>query len=160
MNKYALCLHLVKFASKLINSIEPLRITLSSTSYLINREVPWSGFFESYNPNIIETLIGNSSGSLSESWVFHETQQNPHSYLFYTLYSFGLIGMFVYLYFLLKLLNNISRKNNYEILFPLLSILILINNLKSDNLILFSNTFLFCYIFANSIKIYRTQFFN
>ncbi len=147
-------------SSKLINSIEPLRTTLSSTSYLINREVPWSGFFESYNPNLIETLIGNSSGSLSESWVFHETQHNPHSYLFYTLYSFGLIGMFVYLYFLLKLLNNISRKNNYEILFPLLSILILINNLKSDNLILFSNTFLFCYIFANSITIYRTRFIN
>ena len=140
-------------SSQFINSIEPLRIYLSSTSYLINREIPWSGFFESYNPNFLEVIIGNSSGSISESWVYNGTQHNPHSYLFVIVYSFGLIGVLSYLYILFTLINKISRKKNHEILFPLLTALILINNLKSDNLILFSNAYLFCYIFAISIQL-------
>jgi hypothetical protein len=139
-------------SSQFINSLEPLRISLSSTSNLINREIPWSGFFESYNPNFLEVIIGNSSGSISESWAYHSTQHNPHSYLFYIIYSYGLVGVFLYLYILFTLINKLSRKKNYEIFFPLLTALILINNLKSDNLILFSNAFLFCFIFVNSIK--------
>ena len=139
-------------SSKFINSLDPLRVSLSSTSYLINREIPWSGFFESYNPNFLEVIIGNSSGSISESWAYHSTQHNPHSYLFYIIYSYGLVGVFLYLYILFTLINKLSRKKNYEILFPLLTALILINNLKSDNLILFSNAFLFCFIIANSIQ--------
>ena len=139
-------------SSKFINSLDPLRVSLSSTSYLINREIPWSGFFESYNPNFLEVIIGNSSGSISESWAYHSTQHNPHSYLFYIIYSYGLVGVFLYLYILFTLINKLSRKKNYEILFPLLTALILINNLKSDNLILFSNAFLFCFIIANAIQ--------
>ena len=60
--------------------------------------------------------------------------------------------VYMYLYILFTLINKLSRKKNYEILFPLLTALILINNLKSDNLILFSNAFLFCFIIANSIQ--------
>jgi len=144
-------------SSQFIHSIEPLRISLSSTSYLINREIPWSGFFESYNPDFVEIIIGNSIGSISESWAYHGTQHNPHSYLFVMVYSFGLVGVFLYLYILFTLINKLSRKKNYEILFPLITALMLINNLKSDNLILFSNAFLFCYIIAISIQTMKSS---
>ena len=66
--------------------------------------------FESYNPDFVEIIIGNSIGSISESWAYHGTQHNPHSYLFVMVYSFGLVGVFLYLYILFTLINKLSRK--------------------------------------------------
>ncbi len=129
---------------------------VSSMSGLLNREVPWSGFFESYNPTMVTTFFGNSSGSISESWVHNQTQHNPHSILLYILYAHGLVGVIFYLYSLFYFLS-ISFLSNKINFIPLLSSLVLINNLKSDNMILFSNTLFISILMGISLSIYVKQ---
>jgi len=136
-----------------LESNQLLKKPISSMSILLNREVPWSGFFESYNPSLISTFFGNSSGSMSESWVYNQTQHNPHSIILYILYGHGFIGVLLFIG-LLFYLFNISLQNNKIHFIPLLSSLVLINNLKSDNMILFSNALLISLLIGISISLY------
>lgn len=136
-----------------LESNQLLKKPISSMSNLLNREVPWSGFFESYNPSTISTFFGNSSGSMSESWVFNQTQHNPHSIVLYILYCHGFIGIILFIA-LMFYLFNISLQNNKIYFIPFLSSLVLINNLKSDNMILFNNALFISILIGISISLY------
>ena len=128
-------------SSVIINSIPVLKNAISSTSNLLNREVPWSGYFESYDPSTLEFIIGNSSGSISESWVYNQTQHNPHSSFLYFLYTYGLFGIIFYIVISIKVLYFLFTCKNVDYCLTLISLLLIMNNLKSDNIMLFSNTF-------------------
>jgi len=128
-------------SSVIINSIPVLKNAISSTSNLLNREVPWSGYFESYDPSTLEFIIGNSSGSISESWVYNQTQHNPHSSFLYVLYTYGLFGIIFYIVISIKVLYFLFTCKNVDHCLTLISLLLIMNNLKSDNIMLFSNTF-------------------
>ena len=143
-------------SSMFLQSNPIIKVPISNMSNLLNREVPWSGFFESYNPTVLNTLIGNSSGSLSESWVYNETQHNPHSMLLFILYSYGLFGVVIF-FLLLFYLLTISFHNKKIYFIPFMCSLLLINNLKSDNFILFSNAFLVSILLGISLSIYSEQ---
>ena len=128
-------------SSVIINSNPVLKNVISSTSNLLNREVPWSGYFESYDPSTLEFIIGNSSGSISESWVYNQTQHNPHSSFLYVLYTYGLFGIIFYIVISIKVLYFLFTCKNVDHCLTLISLLLIMNNLKSDNIMLFSNTF-------------------
>ena len=125
-------------------------------SSLLNREVPWSGFFDSYNPSITTALIGNSSGSLSESWVYNQTQHNPHSMILYILYVYGFIGVILFLSFLFYLFKIALERNKLSFI-PFVSSLVLVNNLKSENMILFSNALCISILIGISLSIYHKK---
>ena len=128
-------------SSLIINSTPILKNIISSASHLLNRDVPWAGYFESYDPSTLEFFIGNSSGSISESWVYNETQHNPHSSFLYLLYAYGIFGIIFCLYIFIKVLYVLFTSSNVDHCLTLISLLLIINNLKSDNIMLFSNTF-------------------
>ncbi len=128
-----------------------IKVPISNLSNLLNRQVPWSGFFESYSPSVTEALLGNSSGSLSESWVYNNTQHNPHSMFLFILYSYGLLGVIAFILLMLYLID-MSFNNKLIYFIPLMSSLLIINNLKSDNMILFSNAFLFSILLGISLS--------
>ena len=147
-------------SSEIINSTSILKNTISSTSNLLNRAIPWAGYFESYDPSTLEFIIGNSSGSISESWIYNETQHNPHSSFLYLLYSYGISGIIFYIYLSVKILYFLFACKNVDYCLTLMSLLLLINNFKSDNLMLFSNTFvlivLISFVYNSSNKLERS----
>ena len=143
-------------SSVFLESNQIIKAPLSNMSKLTNRQVPWSGFFESYNPSLVNIFIGHSSGSLSESWVYNETQHNPHSMTLYILYCYGLFGVMVFVALMIYLMKA-SFHNKIVYFVPLISSLVLINNLKSDNLILFSNAFLLSTLLGISLSLYSNK---
>ena len=143
-------------SSNFLESNQLLKKPISNMSSLLNREVPWSGFFDSYNPSITTALIGNSSGSLSESWVYNQTQHNPHSMILYILYVYGFIGVILFLSFLFYLFKIALEKNKLSFI-PFVSSLVLVNNLKSDNMILFSNALCISILIGISLSIYHKK---
>lgn len=143
-------------SSIFLESNQLLKKPISSMSNLLNRAVPWSGFFESYNPTITTIIFGNSSGSISESWVYNQTQHNPHSIIFYVLYAYGLVGIIFFTTLLTYFLNISFQRKNINFI-PLLSSFVLINNLKSDNMILFSNALFLSILMGISLCLYTKK---
>tara|TARA_Y100000389_G_scaffold205138_1_gene263898 strand:- start:9648 stop:11621 length:1974 start_codon:yes stop_codon:yes gene_type:complete len=127
----------------------------STVSFYLNRSYLWGLFFARYNPTPKEFLFGTGPYNLSS--LYNEVQVAdtssflwPHSSLLQLLFYFGIVGLIVIIYLLLKRITS-SLRNNSSHLGRYLFIFMLINLFKSDSIMYFSTVFTTLF-FYNSIK--------
>lgn len=107
----------------------------SSIAFFLNRSEMWGLFFSRFNPTFMELLFG--SGPLNFGQLYGEVVVNdpesfllPHSSILSYIVFLGIIPMiFLFLFFIIQLLNN---KRNYE--FIIFVTFIFVNLIKNDSL--------------------------
>jgi len=131
---------LEKYNNSGSNNVPSLISLISLISVIINRSEKWGIFIAKYNPDWGEFLFGYGPQQLSTYHNQHITKFNdgliiPHSSLLNYLIFFGIIGIVLILFFVIRIL--IDNKNhifkNYLIAY------LLLNALKSDALLYFQN---------------------
>ena len=141
--------------------------TLSTVSFYINRSTLWGIFFSRYNPSQLELFFGTGPFNLSKHYseinlktptyksadIFIQNVEAfllPHSSLLDILLYFGLVGIFLGIYFIIKLL--LRRKEIEELIFyPL--IFLLINLVKDDSILYFPSIVLIMFfVLLSNIK--------
>jgi hypothetical protein len=141
--------------------------TLSTVSFYINRSTLWGIFFSRYNPSQLELFFGTGPFNLSKHYseinlktptyksadIFIQNVETfllPHSSLLDILLYFGLVGIFLGIYFIIKLL--LRRKEIEELIFyPL--IFLLINLVKDDSILYFPSIVLIMFfVLLSNIK--------
>ncbi len=116
---------------------------VSAISVPINRSEKWGIFLAKYNPSFTQLLFGYGPYQLVEYYKIHPTKVNsglvlPHSSLLDFLIFFGIFGIVAIGYYLFQIIKN----NNKNLIFTILMFFLLINLLKSDSLLYFSNLIL------------------
>ena len=129
---------------------------LSIIAYFINRSEMWGIFIAKYNPNLLESLFGNGPVQLSEYLfeskvrldvpsILKNNMYLPHSSVLDILIFFGLIGVVIYITFMLKILFNSLKSGMF--FYP--SCFLFVNFLKSDSLMYLSMFVLSVIIFIS-----------
>lgn len=144
---------------------------LSSVSFYINRSTLWGIFFSRYNPTQLELFFGTGPFNLSKHYseinlktptyesrgVFIQNVEGfllPHSSFLNILLYFGLIGLVLVIYLIIKLL--LARKDIEDLIFyPL--IFLLVNLVKDDSILYFPYIILFTFFAVLSHTKYRTN---
>ncbi len=126
---------------------------LSVFALAINRSEKWGIFFSKYNPDISELLFGSGPLQLN-SYFFGHNRNNidglvlPHSSFLDIILFTGLIGFFLFVYFILKTsFKNININNPYWYLL----LFLLLNWLKSDSILYMSPLILFIFTFIKNV---------
>lgn len=126
---------------------------LSVFALAINRSEKWGIFFSKYNPDISELLFGSGPLQLN-SYFFGHNRNNidglvlPHSSFLDIILFTGLIGFFLFVYFVLKTsFKNINNNNPYWYLL----LFLLLNWLKSDSILYMSSLILFVFTFIKNL---------
>lgn len=120
----------------------------SFVSLIINRSEKWGIFFAKYNPNLQEFLFGYGPQQFTHYYLDHQTNFNyglflPHSSVLSYLLFFGMFGLMILLYLIIKIFSQLETKaiSKYLILF------LLINFIKSDSLLYLPNFIFMIFIF-------------
>ena len=145
-NSYLVLVNLFtpSFNLKLIPNIVAF---LSVISLFINRSEMWGIFFAKYSPNIGEFLFGSGPLQISDYLYRHKVRLDvpvekiqglylPHSSLFDILIFYGLIGLTLFILFMLKLLFSKKSKGLNS---KYLLVFLILNFLKSDSLLYISS---------------------
>ena len=141
--------------------------TLSSISFYINRSTLWGIFISRYNPTQIELFFGTGPFNLSKHYseislknptngsteIFIKNVESfllPHSSLLNMLLYFGLTGIILGIYLIIKLILR-RRKVEDLIFYPL--IFLLVNLVKDDSILYFPSIILLLFfIFLSNVK--------
>ena len=119
----------------------------------LNRTLPWAMFASGYKPSTAELVFGHGTGGYLNIIKFTERNiaSGPHSILLQVLNKFGLFGIFLLIYSVLKLLlSNIFKvKRNSRILIFFLTLILLSLELKTDSLMLTDGVLVFLFNLLN-----------
>ncbi len=119
----------------------------------LNRTLPWVMFASGYKPSTIDLLFGHGTGGYLNivKLTDREIASGPHSVLLQVLNKFGLFGIFLFIYSILKLLlsNIFIVKRNMKILIFLLASILLSLELKTDSLMLTDGVLIFFFNLLN-----------
>ena len=113
----------------------------------LNRTAPWVMFYEGYKPNINSFLFGHGPGAYlnivknSDSYI----TSGPHSSVLQILNRFGILTLFVLLYFIYLFIKKIiTRESRFQsFLMIILIILMLSFEIKTDTLMLMDGVYIF-----------------
>jgi len=128
---------------------------LGYTSLIINRTELWGIAIAKYDPNNIQVLFGYGPQQFLNYFNDHNIRLDvpdyrlsslflPHSSLFNVLLFYGVFGIIIFVFFLLK---KIYHRNFNKNIFGVILIFLLINLLKSDSILYLSTFTLLCYLF-------------
>jgi len=119
----------------------------------LNRTLPWAMFASGYKPSLIDLLFGHGTGGYLNivKLTDRDIASGPHSVLLQVLNKFGLFGIFLFTYSILKfLLSNVFIVNrNIKILIFLLASILLSLELKTDSLMLTDGVLIFFFNLLN-----------
>ena len=119
----------------------------------LNRTLPWAMFASGYKPSAIDLLFGHGTGGYLNivKLTDRDIASGPHSVLLQVLNKFGLFGIFLFIYSILKLLlsNIFIVKRNMKILIFLLASILLSLELKTDSLMLTDGVLIFFFNLLN-----------
>tara|TARA_B100001093_G_C26858539_1_gene1028709 strand:+ start:3640 stop:5643 length:2004 start_codon:yes stop_codon:yes gene_type:complete len=119
----------------------------------LNRTLPWAMFASGYNPNTIELLFGHGSGGYLNIIKFTERDiaSGPHSMILQVLNRFGILGLILLVYGLLKFLfsNFIALSTGSRILMLFIFSILFSLELKTDSLMLTDGVFVFLFNLVN-----------
>ena len=119
----------------------------------LNRTLPWAMFASGYRPSTIELLFGHGAGGYLNIIKF--TEQNiasgPHSILLQILNKFGIFGVILFLFGVVKLLltNNFVIRRDLRLLIFFISSILLSLELKTDSLMLTDGIVIFLFNLVN-----------
>ena len=119
----------------------------------LNRTLPWAMFASGYKPSTIDLLFGHGTGGYLN--IIKLTERNlasgPHSVLLQVLNKFGILGLLLLAYSLLKLLLSriFSVDTNLRIKIFLLASLLFSLELKTDSLMLADGVMIFLFNLLN-----------
>ena len=119
----------------------------------LNRTLPWAMFASGYRPNTIELLFGHGTGGYLNIIKF--TEQNiasgPHSIVLQILNKFGIFGVILFLFGVVKLLltNNFVIRRDLRLLIFFISSILLSLELKTDSLMLTDGIVIFLFNLVN-----------
>jgi O-antigen ligase len=94
-------------SEQLSNAIDRL-ITLSSgdmSQAMTGRDMIWASLWEDYTSDAIGILIGNGFGSAQYMGI----QAPPHNIYLKVLVEFGIIGLLLFLYFIVKMFRSVNK---------------------------------------------------
>lgn len=119
----------------------------------LNRTLPWAMFASGYKPDIVELLFGHGTGGYLNIIKFTERNiaSGPHSILLQILNRFGIFGVMLFIFGVLKLLltNNFVIRKNLRLLIFLTSTILLSLELKTDSLMLTDGVVVFLFNLVN-----------
>ena len=119
-------------------------LTFGQIAYFVNRSELWGIFLARFNPEYLNVFFGSGVFSLAKQYgeiniSKYKYATNiemgfllPHSTILLIFLFTGLIGLFLFLYFITKQLINLKKKQYNEFLVVLL---LTVNIFKSDSLI-------------------------
>ena len=119
----------------------------------LNRTLPWAMFASGYKPSTIDLLFGHGTGGYLNIIKFTERDiaSGPHSVLLQVLNKFGIFGLVLLAYSILKLLLSriFSVDTNLRIAIFLLASLLFSLELKTDSLMLADGVMIFLFNLLN-----------
>jgi len=119
----------------------------------LNRTLPWTMFASGYKPSTIDLLFGHGTGAYLNIIKLTERKlaSGPHSVLLQVLNKFGIFGLVLLAYSILKLLLSrvFSVDTNLRILIFLLASLLFSLELKTDSLMLADGVMIFLFNLLN-----------
>jgi len=119
----------------------------------LNRTLPWTMFASGYKPSTIDLLFGHGTGAYLNIIKLTERKlaSGPHSVLLQVLNKFGIFGLVLLAYSILKLLLSrvFSVDTNLRIVIFLLASLLFSLELKTDSLMLADGVMIFLFNLLN-----------
>ena len=119
----------------------------------LNRTLPWAMFASGYKPSTVDLLLGHGPGGYLNIIKFTERNlaSGPHSVLLQVLNKFGIFGLVLLAYSVLKLLFSriFSVDTNLRMLIFLLASILFSLELKTDSLMLADGVMIFLFNFLN-----------
>ena len=119
----------------------------------LNRTLPWTMFASGYKPSTIDLLFGHGTGGYLNIIKFTDRSlaSGPHSVLLQVLNKFGIFGIVLLAYSILKLLLSrvFSVDTNLRIAIFLLASLLFSLELKTDSLMLADGVMIFLFNLLN-----------
>ena len=119
----------------------------------LNRTLPWTMFASGYKPSTIDLLFGHGTGAYLNIIKLTERKlaSGPHSVLLQVLNKFGIFGLVLLAYSILKLLLSrvFSVDTNLRIAIFLLASLLFSLELKTDSLMLADGVMIFLFNLLN-----------
>ena len=127
--------------------VEAVKYNFEFITDRLNRTAPWVMFYEGYKPNINSFLFGHGPGAYlnivknSDSYI----TSGPHSSVLQILNRFGILTLFVLLYFIYLFIKKIiTRESRFQsFLMIILIILMLSFEIKTDTLMLMDGVYIF-----------------
>ncbi|MAV05165.1 MAG: hypothetical protein CMC31_05880 [Flavobacteriaceae bacterium] len=115
----------------------------------LNRTLPWTMFASGYNPNSIELIFGHGTGSYLNIIKFTERDlaSGPHSMLLQILNRFGLLGLVIFIIYILKYFIHITSNTNIKHTFLVFFVFSLLFSLelKTDSIMLADGVAIFLF---------------
>ena len=119
----------------------------------LNRTLPWTMFASGYKPSTIDLLFGHGTGAYLNIIKLTERKlaSGPHSVLLQVLNKFGIFGLVLLAYSILKLLLSrvFNVDTNLRIVIFLLASLLFSLELKTDSLMLADGVMIFLFNLLN-----------
>ena len=135
------------------NSVNNNEFGFEFISDRLNRTLPWVMFASGYRPNTIELLFGHGTGGYLNIIKFTERNiaSGPHSILLQILNKFGIFGVILFLFGVVKLLltNNFVIRRDLRLLIFFTSSILLSLELKTDSLMLTDGIVIFLFNLVN-----------